>query len=102
MQVNLDPGRVLQAASALERIGQDTLAGLSRYVTMNQNLNGTGFSGIASLASVNTSVDVSHTGQQVSQRFQATVDQMRKAVMHYNQTNHDNASALTSVSTTQV
>ncbi|WP_146212922.1 hypothetical protein [Mycolicibacterium mucogenicum] len=102
MTVNIDPGRVLQAAAALDRIGQDTMTGLSRYVTMNQNLNGTGFNGIASLASVNTSVDVSHTGQQVHQRFTATTDQMRKAVAHYKQTNHDNASALTSVATTQV
>lgn len=97
-QLNLNPGRVLQAAAALDSIGQDTVAKLSQYVTMNQNLNGTGFGGIASLASVNTTVDVSNTGNKVHTRFQATTDQMRKAVAHYNQTNEDNRAALQGVS----
>lgn len=102
MTLNVDPGRVLQAAAALEAIGNDVVANLNRYVTMNQTLNGTGFNGIASLASVNTSVDVAHTGTTVHTRFQATIDQMRKGVAQYNQINHDNASALTSVATTTV
>lgn len=102
MTLNVNPGRVLQAAAALEGIGNDVVAGLNRYVTMNQNLNGTGFSGLASLASVNTSVNVAQTGTKVHTRFQATVDQMRKGVAQYNQINQDNASALTSVATTTV
>lgn len=102
MTLNVDPGRVLQAAAALESIGNDVVANLNRYVTMNQNLNGSGFSGIASLASVNTATDVSHTGTTVHTRFQATIDQMRKGVAQYNQINQDNASSLTSVGTTAI
>lgn len=102
MTLNVDPGRVLQAASALEGIGNDVVASLSKYVTMNQSLNGTGFSGIAALMSVNTSTDVAHTGTQVHNRFQATIDQMRKGVAQYTQVNQDNASALGSVGSTAV
>jgi uncharacterized protein YukE len=96
--LNTNASRMLQVASTLERIKQDTLAGLGNYVNRNQNLNGTGFSGTASLQSVNTSVEVSNTGKQVAARFDMVIDQIRKAAAQYGHTNDQNRAALAQVS----
>ncbi|WP_074339095.1 hypothetical protein, partial [Mycobacteroides abscessus] len=82
----------------LERIKHDVLALLSGYVDSNQNLNGTGFSGTASLQSVNTSVEVSNTGKQVAARFDMVINQIRKGAAQYTHANDQNRAALAQVS----
>lgn len=96
--LNTDASRMLQVASTLDRVKQDVLAGLGTYVNKNQDLNGTGFSGSASIQSVSTSVEVSNTGKQVSARFDMVIDQIRKGSAQYGHTNDQNRAALAQVS----
>lgn len=96
--LNTNANRMLQVAGTLERVKQDVLAGLGTYVNKNQDLNGTGFIGTASLQSVNTSVDVSNTGKQVSARFDMIIDQIRKGAAQYSNANDQNRAALAQVS----
>lgn len=96
--LNTNASRMLQVASTLEQIKHDVLSELGNYVNRNQNLNGTGFSGTASLQSVNTSMDVSNTGKQVSARFDMIIDQIRKGAAQYGHTNDQNRAALAQVS----
>jgi len=94
MALNADVAQMLTGASQMEAIGQDVLASLGRYVTMNQNLTGSGFIGNAALASMSTTEDVANTGRQVSARFQNVVDTIKRSAHQYAETDAQNRAAL--------
>ncbi|ULP45410.1 hypothetical protein [Mycobacterium lentiflavum] len=98
--MNADVAQMLTGASQMTNIQQEVLTALGRYVTMNQNLTGTGFSGDAALASMATTEDINRTGQQVSQRFQSVIDMMKSSAHQYQQVNEQNRAALGSVVST--
>lgn len=92
--LNTEAARMRQVAATLDQVRHDVLAALTNYETMNQNLNGTGFIGLASAASVRTAGDVANTGRQVNQRFQTLIDQINRAAAHYEQGNAANQASL--------
>lgn len=94
--------RMRQVAATLDRVRNDVLAGLANYESMNQNLNGTGFIGTASMASLHTTADVATTGRQVSQRFQSVIDQINAGAAQYEAANDANRAALSNVGVQQV
>ncbi|BDN85416.1 MULTISPECIES: hypothetical protein [Mycobacterium ulcerans group] len=100
MALNADVAQMLSGAGQLDNIKQEVLAALGRYVTMNQNLTGTGFAGTAALASMATTEDINRTGQQVNQRFGNVIDMMRRSAQQYQETNAQNRAALGSVQST--
>lgn len=100
MALNADVAQMLSGASQLSNIQQEVLSALGRYVTMNQNLTSTGFSGDAALASMATTEDINRTGQQVNQRFQSVIDMMKRSAHQYQETNAQNRAALGSVQST--
>ncbi|VBA62469.1 hypothetical protein [Mycobacterium attenuatum] len=99
--LNTAASRMRQVAATLDQVRNDVLAGLGNYEVMNQNLNGTGFIGTASLASLNTTLDVANTGRQVSQRFQSVIDQINKGAAQYESANESNRAALSNVGVQQ-
>ena len=75
------------------------LSSLGRYMMTNQDLTSGGFQGMAALASMRTTEDISTTGKQVSTRFQACIDQIRGSAHQYSQMNEQNAAQLGNIST---
>ncbi|MCA2304839.1 hypothetical protein JF770_14820 [Mycobacterium intracellulare] len=100
MALNADVAQMLSGASQLENIQNEVLSALGRYVTMNQNLTGTGFSGDAALASMATTEDINRTGQQVSQRFHSVIDMMKRSAHQYSETNAQNRASFGNVVST--
>lgn len=100
MALNADVAQMLSGASQLSNIQQEVMSALGRYVTMNQNLTGTGFSGDAALASMSTTEDINRTGQQVNQRFQAVIDMMKRSAHQYGETNAQNRASFGNVVST--
>lgn len=97
MALNADTAQMLAGAGQMHNIQQEVMAALGRYVTMNQNLTGTGFSGNAALASMSTTEDVNRTGQQVNTRFQNVIDMMKRSAHQYAETDAQNRAALGSI-----
>lgn len=95
--LNTDSGRLRSAAMQLDQIKTEVLSALGRYVTMNQDLNGAGFSGTASLASLRTTEDIAQTGRQVSNRFEQIIDAMRTGADEYDRVEHENQAAVSSI-----
>ncbi|KWX20466.1 hypothetical protein AFM11_30285 [Mycolicibacterium wolinskyi] len=91
---NTDTDRMLEAATTLDNIRNEVLGELNRYVTMNQDLTGSGFQGTAALASMRTTEDIATTARTVSARFEACINQMRNSAHQYTQMNQDNAATL--------
>ncbi|KEP38787.1 hypothetical protein LAUMK4_05752 [Mycobacterium persicum] len=100
MALNADVAQMLNGAQTLATIQSDVLSALGRYVTMNQNLTGTGFSGDAALASMATTEDINRTGQQVNDRFQNVINMMKRSAHQYAETNAQNRAALGSIQST--
>ena len=99
MAFNTDTELMLEAAGRLEGIRDEVLSSLGRYVMTNQDLTSGGFQGMAALASMRTTEDISATGKQVSMRFQACIDQIRVSAHQYAQMNEDNAAQLGNIGT---
>ncbi|MGO9103073.1 MAG: hypothetical protein ACLP9Y_27900 [Mycobacterium sp.] len=100
MALNTDSTQMLSGAAQMENIANEVLAALGRYVTMNQNLTGTGFIGDAAMASMATTEDINNTGRQVSQRFQNVIDMMKRSAQQYAEMNNQNRAALSNIQTT--
>lgn len=98
MALNTDTARLMSGAAQMETIGNDALGALGRYVAMNQNLTGSGFIGNAALASLATTEDVATTGRQVSARFQAVCDMIKRSAQEYEHMNEQNRAALSNIS----
>jgi len=98
MALNTDTERMLEAASRLEGIRDEVLSSLGRYMATNQDLTASGFQGMAALASMRTTEDISTTGKQVSARFQQCIDQIRGSAHQYSQMNEQNAAQLGNIS----
>lgn len=100
MALNADTSQMLTAAGQLSNIKDEVLAALGRYQTMNQNLHGAGFDGDASLASLNSTEQIRHTGQQVSTRFENCINMMKTGAHQYAESNAQNRANLGAVSGT--
>lgn len=100
MALNADTAQMLSAAGQLKNIQTEVLTALGRYQTMNQNLHGAGFDGDASLASLNSTEQIRHTGQQVSTKFENVIHMMERGAQQYQETNAQNRANLGSISTT--
>jgi len=98
MAFNTDTERMLESASRLEGIRDEVLSSLGRYMMTNQDLTSGAFQGMAALASMRTTEDISTTGKQVSARFQACIDQIRTSAHQYTQMNEQNAAQLGNIS----
>lgn len=98
MAFNTDTERMLESASRLESIRDEVLSSLGRYMMTNQDLTGGAFQGMAALASMRTTEDISTTGKQVSARFQSCIDQIRGSAHQYSQMNEQNAAQLGNIS----
>ena len=97
MAFNTDTEALQNGAVQMQNIAQDVLNGLARYMSTNQDLTGPGFDGLAAMASLRTTEDISTTGKQVSARFQACIDMMKSSAHQYAQMNEDNRTALSHV-----
>lgn len=97
--LNSDSARLRTAASQLDRIKNDTLQGLTRYITMNQDLTGAAFGGRAALTSMRTTEDVANTGRNVSARFDAVINAMNAGAAEHDRQEAENQANLGSVST---
>lgn len=94
-----DSTKLRNAASSLDEIRHQTLNALGRYVTMNQDLGGSGFIGVASVASMKTSEEVATTGRNVSSRFDQVIQSMIIGAKEYDRIEAENQAKLSSVAT---
>jgi hypothetical protein len=97
--LNTDSAKLRTAASELDRIKNDTLQGLGRYMTMNSDLTGGGFGGNAALASLRTTEDVATTGRNVSARFDSVITSMNSGAAEYDRVEAENQANIASVAT---
>lgn len=97
MAFQTDSTKMRAAAAQLDEIKNQTLNGLARYVTMNQDLGGSAFVGIASVASLKTTEDVATAGRNVSARFDQVIQALRAGADEYDRVEHENQSHLSSV-----
>lgn len=97
--LNTDSTKLRSAAAELDRIKQDTLNGLGRYLTMNQDLTGGGFNGTAAMTSLRTTEDVATTGRNVSARFDSVISAMNAGAAEYDRIESENQANMGSVST---
>ena len=97
--LNTDSAKLRTAASELDRIKNDTLQGLGRYMTMNSDLTGGGFGGNAALASLRTTEDVATTGRNVSARFDSVITAMNSGAAEYDRVEAENQANIASVAT---
>ena len=100
MAFETDSARMLTAAGQLDTVMQDVLSSLSRYVTINQNITGTGFIGDAADASLISTTDIATTGKQVSARFGHVIETMRRSAAEYQHMNEQNRATLGNISST--
>lgn len=98
--LNADVAQLGAAATALDSVCGEVLTSLGRYVTMNQNLTGTSFSGTAALASMATTEDINNTGRQVSERFQSVINMIKRSGQEYQAMEDANRAALGGVTAT--
>jgi len=97
--LNTDSAKLRAAAAELDRIKNDTLQGLGRYMTMNSDLTGGGFGGNAALASLRTTEDVATTGRNVSARFDSVITAMNSGAAEYDRVESENQANIASVAT---
>lgn len=100
MAFQTDSTKLRAVANQLDEIKNQTLNGLGRYVTMNQDLGGSAFVGVASLASMKTTEDVATTGRNVSARFDQVIKALRTGADEYDRVEHENQTSLSSVQAT--
>jgi hypothetical protein len=94
-----DSTKLRNAASQLDEIKNQTLNALGRYMTMNQDLGGSAFVGIASVASMKTTEEVATTGRNVSARFDQVIQAMQIGANEYDRVEAENQAKLSSVAT---
>ncbi|KUH91824.1 hypothetical protein AU187_04150 [Mycobacterium sp. IS-1556] len=94
-----DSTKLRNAASSLDEIKNQTLNALGRYVTMNQDLGGSAFVGVASVASMKTTEEVATTGRNVSARFDQVIQAMQIGANEYDRVEAENQANLSSVAT---
>ena len=94
-----DSTKLRNAASSLDEIKNQTLNALGRYVTMNQDLGGSAFVGVASVASMKTTEEVATTGRNVSARFDQVIQAMQIGANEYDRVEAENQARLSSVAT---
>ncbi len=99
MAFQTDSTKMREAAQRLDDIKTETLNSLGRYMSMNQDLGGAAFQGIASLASMKTTEDVVTTGRHVSARFDQVIQALRTGADEYDRVEHENQASLSSVQT---
>jgi hypothetical protein len=97
--LNTDSAKLRAAANQLDQIKNDTLQGLSRYLTMNQDLTGGAFGGNAAVASLRTTEDVATTGRNVSARFDSVISAMQQGAAEYDRIEAENQAHVASVAT---
>jgi hypothetical protein len=93
-----DATQMLSGANQMQHIADNVLQGLSKYLTMNQDLGGVGFGGDAYQASMNTTANVQNTGKQVQMRFQNVIDTIKSSAHKYQAMNDANRSNLSNIS----
>lgn len=94
-----DSTKLRNSAASLDEIKNQTLNALGRYVTMNQDLGGSAFVGIASVASMKTTEEVATTGRNVSARFDQVIQAMQIGANEYDRIEAENQANLSSVAT---
>jgi hypothetical protein len=94
-----DSTKLRNSASSLDEIKNQTLNALSRYSTMNQDLGGSAFVGIASIASMKTTEEVATSGRNVSARFDQVINAMNIGANEYDRIEAENQAKLSSVAT---
>jgi hypothetical protein len=94
-----DSTKLRNSASSLDEIKNQTLNALGRYMTMNQDLGGSAFVGIASVASMKTTEEVATTGRNVSARFDQVIQAMQIGANEYDRVEAENQAKLSSVAT---
>lgn len=94
-----DSTKLRNSASQLDEIKNQTLNALGRYMTMNQDLGGSAFVGIASVASMKTTEEVATTGRNVSSRFDQVIQAMQTGANEYDRVEAENQAKLSSVAT---
>ena len=94
-----DSTKLRNSASSLDEIKNQTLNALSRYITMNQDLGGSAFVGLASVASMKTTEEVATTGRNVSARFDQVIQAMNIGANEYDRVEAENQAKLSSVAT---
>ncbi|AFM20208.1 hypothetical protein Mycch_5543 (plasmid) [Mycolicibacterium chubuense NBB4] len=97
MAFQTDSAKLRAVATQLDDIKNETLNALGRYMSMNQDLNGSAFIGLASVASLKTTEDVATTGRNVSARFDQVIQALRTGADEYDRVEHENQSSLSSV-----
>ena len=97
--LNTDSAKLRAAANELDRIKNDTLQGLGRYMSINQDLTGAGFGGNAALASLRTTEDVASTGRNVSARFDSVISAMNAGAAEYDRVEAENQARIAGVAT---
>ena len=94
-----DSTKLRNSASSLDEIKNQTLNALSRYSTMNQDLGGSAFVGIASIASMKTTEEVATSGRNVSARCDQVINAMNIGANEYDRIEAENQAKLSSVAT---
>lgn len=94
-----DSTKLRNSAASLDEIKNQTLNALGRYVTMNQDLGGSAFVGVASVASMKTTEEVATTGRNVSARFDQVIQAMQIGANEYDRVEAENQANLSSVAT---
>jgi hypothetical protein len=94
-----DSTKLRNSAASLDEIKNQTLNALGRYVTMNQDLGGAAFQGVASVASMKTTEEVATTGRNVSSRFDQVIQAMQIGANEYDRIEAENQAKLSSVAT---
>lgn len=92
-----DSAQMLTGANQMQHIADNVLQGLSKYLTMNQDLGGVAFGGDAYLASMNTTENIQNTGKQVQMRFQNVIDTIKTSAHQYSAMNQDNRANLSNI-----
>lgn len=97
MAFQTDSAKLRAVAAQLDDIKTETLNALGRYMTMNQDLGGSAFVGLASVASLKTTEDVATTGRNVSARFDQVIQALRTGADEYDRVEHENQSSLSGI-----
>ncbi|BBZ31345.1 hypothetical protein MMAD_56400 (plasmid) [Mycolicibacterium madagascariense] len=100
MAFQTNSAKMREAAQRLDDIKTETLNSLGRYMSMNQDLGGSAFQGLASFASMKTTEDVATTGRNVSARFEQVIQALRSGADEYDRVEHENQTSLSSVQAT--
>jgi hypothetical protein len=94
-----DSTKLRSAASHLDEIKNQTLNALGRYVSMNEDLGGGAFVGLAAGASLKSTTDIATTGRHVSSRFDQLIQAMQIGANEYDRVEAENQAHLAAIST---